>query len=52
MNIEGYKLTKNGDIGLSTIQIGCDCGICGHRLESECIRNECKCCSNFHIRSG
>ncbi len=31
---------------------GCECGICGHYTEEECIKNECKCCSNFHIRSG
>ena len=31
---------------------GCECGICGHFTEEECIKNECKCCINFHIRSG
>jgi len=30
----------------------CECGICGHFSENECIKNECKCCSNFHLRSG
>ena len=30
----------------------CECGICGHFNEKDCIENECKCCSNFHIRSG
>ena len=31
---------------------GCECGICGHRNEEECVKNNCKCCINFHIRSG
>jgi len=22
----------------------CECGICGHHSESECIEKECKCC--------
>ncbi len=30
----------------------CECGICGHHRESECISNECRCCLNFHVRSG
>jgi len=30
----------------------CNCGMCNHTPESECIRTECKCCFNFHIRSG
>ncbi len=30
----------------------CECGICGHFSEDECIGKECKCCINFHIRSG
>ena len=30
----------------------CECGICGHFEEKDCIEKECKCCSNFHIRSG
>ena len=30
----------------------CECGICGHFSENECIKNECKCCNNFHLRSG
>ncbi len=30
----------------------CECGICGHFTEDECIKNECKCCINFHLRSG
>ncbi len=31
---------------------GCECGICGHPTEEECIKKECKCCLNFHERSG
>ncbi len=31
---------------------GCECGICGHFSEDECLEKECKCCSNFHVRSG
>lgn len=34
------------------IMKGCECGICGHYSEEECIKNECKCCLNFHERSG
>jgi len=30
----------------------CECGICGHFDEKDCIEKNCKCCSNFHIRSG
>ena len=30
----------------------CECGICGHFDENDCVKNECKCCSNFHLRSG
>ena len=30
----------------------CECGICGHHSESECLQKECKCCLNFHERSG
>ena len=31
----------------------CQCGICGHRdSRDECIKKECVCCLNFHIRSG
>ena len=30
----------------------CECGICGHFNENDCIEKECKCCSNFHLRSG
>ena len=30
----------------------CECGICDHYSESECIQKECKCCLNFHERSG
>lgn len=31
---------------------GCECGICDHSTEKECIEKECKCCLNFHERSG
>jgi len=30
----------------------CECGICGQFAEKDCIENNCKCGSNFHIRSG
>jgi len=30
----------------------CECGICGHFDEKDCIEKNSKCCSNFHIRSG
>ncbi len=36
----------------NTMENSCECGICGHHLERECLIAECKCCSNFHIRSG
>lgn len=29
----------------------CECGMCGHQNESDCLSNECECCYNFHIRS-
>ncbi len=31
---------------------GCECGICSHITEDECIGSECICCNNFHVRSG
>ena len=31
---------------------GCECGICHHFSEAECLDKECKCCINFHLRSG
>ena len=31
---------------------GCECGICHHFSEAECLEKECKCCINFHLRSG
>ncbi len=39
-------------IVLINVQTHCECGICGHLSEKECITNECKCCINFHTRSG
>ena len=30
----------------------CECGICGHFNEKDCIEKGCECCSNFHLRSG
>lgn len=33
-------------------QIHCECGICNHVPDLECIKKECRCCFNFHIRSG
>lgn len=30
----------------------CECGICGHHHDSECFQKECKCCLNFHEKSG
>jgi len=30
----------------------CECGICGHFNANDCVEKECKCCSNFHLRSG
>ncbi len=30
----------------------CECGICGHFDEDECFVKECRCCINFHRRSG
>lgn len=30
----------------------CQCGICGHRDRADCLKKECVCCLNFHIRSG
>ena len=30
----------------------CECGICSHYDEKNCIAKECRCCINFHRRSG
>ena len=30
----------------------CECGICGHHSEKECLHDRCRCCINFHERSG
>lgn len=38
--------------GAARMGRGCECGICGHHSEEECVRMECSCCSNFHARSG
>jgi len=40
------------DVSNDPMKNSCTCGICGHHTEQECLENECKCCSNFHIRSG
>jgi hypothetical protein len=32
--------------------IHCECGICNHGTNLECIKKECQCCFNFYIRSG
>lgn len=34
------------------MSIHCECGICGHVIEQECVAKECGCCTNFHVRSG
>ena len=52
MDFDGFKITGEGEIGAKTIYIGCDCGMCSCRLEKDCIKNKCKCCANFHERSG
>jgi len=31
---------------------GCECGICDHPTEEECVEKECKCCLNFPERSA
>ena len=36
----------------SHMKTHCECGICSHVSEAECITKECKCCINFHTRSG
>lgn len=43
-----YMLKKANYI----MSIHCECGICGHCAEKECIAKECNCCTNFHLRSG
>gem|GEM_PF-1007777 len=30
----------------------CECGICNHTSDKDCFEKECKCCINFHLRSG
>ncbi len=37
---------------LENMKIHCECGICGHTVDQECIMNDCDCCVNFHVRSG
>jgi len=37
---------------MSVKLIHCQCGICNHSIELDCIKRECNCCFNFHIRSG
>ncbi|KAG2479115.1 MAG: hypothetical protein NPMRth3_820003 [Nitrosopumilales archaeon] len=37
---------------LYNMKIHCECGICGHTIDQECIMNDCDCCVNFHVRSG
>lgn len=37
---------------LQNMKIHCECGICGHVVDQECIMNDCDCCVNFHVRSG
>jgi hypothetical protein len=32
--------------------VRCECGMCDHVSDKECIEEECKCCINFHLRSG
>ena len=36
----------------SIMSNSCECGICNHHNEAECREKECKCCFNFHERSG
>ena len=51
MKVEGFRI-KDGELGAKTIYIGCDCGMCSCRLEEDCVKEKCKCCANFHERSG
>lgn len=44
-------LTITGGKSSNTMH-SCQCGICGHRDAADCIKKECVCCLNFHIRSG
>jgi hypothetical protein len=37
---------------MSVKLIHCECGICNDVSDLDCISKECKCCFNFHIRSG
>jgi hypothetical protein len=37
---------------MSVKLIHCECGICNHGIDLECIKKECQCCFNFHVRSG
>ena len=40
-----------GAMNISDILRHCECGICDHNNESDCIGQECACCYNFHIRA-
>ena len=50
----GSARVENVSVGVmntSDILRHCECGICDHNNESDCIDHECACCYNFHIRA-
>ena len=51
-NLQKYVLVISRQCCGVSMGTHCECGICGHFEEKDCIEKNCKCCSNFHIRSG
>jgi len=52
MNHIQKKPRTDNTIQMSQTSNSCECGIGGHHEERECFKNECRCCLNFHERSG
>ena len=51
-NSQKYVLVISDNVVVLVMGTHCECGICGHFNEKDCIEKNCECCSNFHIRSG
>jgi len=50
--LEKYRSVISLKELLENMKINCECGICGHTIDQECIINDCDCCVNFHKHSG
>ena len=40
-----------GVMNTSDLLSHCDCDVCAHGREIECIKCKCSCCYKFHIRA-